>query len=117
MRLCVWWTKQRVKAARLGNAIAMMHDLRIVNARGHQEWNGHDRYDKAHPTLPVWRDSRPNHNTTRVHAYSLRSSKKAACGRQNTVLLAPGEGRELERHGAKTGGVAFASINRNILPI
>jgi hypothetical protein len=73
MRLCVWWTKQRVKAARLGNAVAMMHDLRILNARGHQEWNGHDRYDEAHPTLPVWRDSRPDHNTIRVHPYPLRS--------------------------------------------
>jgi hypothetical protein len=30
----------------------MLYDLRIVNARGHQEWNGHDRYDEAHSTLP-----------------------------------------------------------------
>jgi hypothetical protein len=30
----------------------MLYDLRIVNARGHQEWNGHDRYDEAHWTLP-----------------------------------------------------------------
>ena len=76
----------------------MMHDLRIVNARGHQEWNGQYRYDEAHPTLPHWRDSRPSHIITRVHAYSLRSLKKAECGPLST---GPRGSRELERRGAK----------------
>jgi hypothetical protein len=30
----------------------MMNDFRIVNARGHQKWNGHDCQDSSHPTLP-----------------------------------------------------------------
>jgi len=45
-------TVKRVKSAWLGSAVAMMHYLRIVNARGRQERHGHDHEDKAHPTLP-----------------------------------------------------------------
>ena len=45
-------TEKRVEATRLGNTVAMTHYRRIVNARGHQQWHGHDRYDKGHPTLP-----------------------------------------------------------------
>jgi hypothetical protein len=46
----------------------------------------------------------------------VHRKKPRVAGR--TQFFSPlGEGRELERHGAKTGGVAFASINRNILPI
>ena len=41
---------KRVKTSWFGNAMAMMHYLRIVNARGRQKWHGHDHKDKAHPT-------------------------------------------------------------------
>lgn len=52
-------TEKRVETARLGNTVAMTHYRRVVNTRGHQERNGHDPQDKAHLTLPLWRDSRP----------------------------------------------------------
>src|SRR5262245_65151752 len=42
MRLCVGWTVQRVKAARLGYAVAMMDHFRIVNARGSQPRHGNE---------------------------------------------------------------------------
>jgi hypothetical protein len=45
-------TVKGVKTAWLGNAMAMMHYLRIVNAGGRQKWHGHDHKDKAHATLP-----------------------------------------------------------------
>ncbi len=44
-------TVKRVKSAWRGNAVAMMHYLRIVNAGGRQKWHGQDHKDKAHPTL------------------------------------------------------------------
>ena len=63
-------TEKRVEAARLGNTVAMTHYRRIVNARGHQQWHGHDRYDKGHPTLPYVAWTRRSHSITRVQAYS-----------------------------------------------
>jgi hypothetical protein len=42
-RSCGCRTVKRVKGAWLGNTVAMMHDRRIVNAGGRQEWHGHDR--------------------------------------------------------------------------
>jgi len=35
-------TVKRVKAARLGDALPVFHDRRIVNAGGRQKWHGHD---------------------------------------------------------------------------
>ncbi len=51
-RCCGCRTIKRVKRAGLGNAAAMMHDLRIVDARGTQERHAHDHQDRPHPTLP-----------------------------------------------------------------
>ena len=48
-------TVKGVKTAWLGNAVAMMHYLRIVNSGGRQKWHGHDHKDEAHATLPIWR--------------------------------------------------------------
>jgi hypothetical protein len=36
-------TVKRVKAAWLGNTLAMLYYRRIVNAGGRQEWHGHNR--------------------------------------------------------------------------
>jgi len=44
-------TVKRVKAARLGDALPVLHDRRIVNAGGRQEWHGHDHDDRPHSTL------------------------------------------------------------------
>ena len=84
-----------------------MHDLRIVNARGHQEWNGHNRYDEAHPTLPVWRD----YALTTIPLAStliryVHRKKPRVAGR--TQFVSPRGDRELERHGAKTAGAFFS---------
>ena len=53
--LCGGGTIKGVKTAWLGNAVAMMHYLRIVNSGGRQKWHGHDHKDEAHATLPIWR--------------------------------------------------------------
>src|SRR6185312_1241774 len=53
--LCGGRTIKGVKTAWLGNAVAMMHYLRIVNSGGRQKWHGHDHKDEAHATLPIWR--------------------------------------------------------------
>ena len=48
-----------------------VYDLRIVNSGGGQPWRGHNREDERHPTLPLWRGTRPSDSTTRVQAYSM----------------------------------------------
>jgi hypothetical protein len=53
--LCGCRTVKCVKTAWLGNAVAMMHYLRIVNSGGTQKWHGHDHEDEGHQTLPDWR--------------------------------------------------------------
>jgi hypothetical protein len=42
-------TVKRVETACLGNAVAMLHYLRIVNSRGSQKADGEEH---GHPTLP-----------------------------------------------------------------
>ena len=39
---CASHTEERVKSPGLGHTAAVMHYRRIVNARGIQEWHGHD---------------------------------------------------------------------------
>ena len=60
---CRTRTVKRVKTARLSNTVAMMHDLRIVNAGGRQKWHCHDHEDKRHPTpLLAWNRSSHSRN-------------------------------------------------------
>ena len=40
----------------------MTHHRRIIDARGNQPRHGHDRQDKAHSALPLWR----GHSTARL---------------------------------------------------
>jgi hypothetical protein len=83
----------------------MMHDLRIVNARGRQEWNGHDHYDEAHPTLPHWRDSRPSYSITRTRANSRFHQIMLGCYsvstgvRASAVSMAEARKKQLARGG------------------
>jgi len=76
-------TVKRVKSAWHGNAMAMMHDRRIVNSGGRQKWHGHDHYDGPHSTLPHLAWQRLSNNTTRVRPYSMfpvkNSSRVASC--------------------------------------
>jgi hypothetical protein len=51
-RLCGCGTVKRIERPWLGDAVAVMHDLRIVDARGRQEWHRHDRYDRPHLIPP-----------------------------------------------------------------
>ena len=86
-------TEKRVEAARLGNTVAMTHYRRIVNACGHQQWHGHDRYDKGHPTLPyvAWYTPRPE--------YHPRASLLALPRKNARVLPAEHRPAELTRSG------------------
>src|SRR6476661_952444 len=61
-------TVKRVKAFWLGNAMAMMHYLRIVNAGGRQKWHGDDHKDKVPPDS-AWHT--PPRQYARVKAYSM----------------------------------------------
>jgi MYXO-CTERM domain-containing protein len=43
-------TEKCVKGSGLGDTTAMLHDRRIINARGIQEWHGHNHQDRSHST-------------------------------------------------------------------
>jgi hypothetical protein len=61
-------TVKRVKSAWLRSAVAMMHYLRIVNARGRQKRHGHDHEDRFSglAVVSVWRNQEVlvNYNLT-----------------------------------------------------
>jgi hypothetical protein len=76
---CGCRTVEGIKTAWLGNAVSMMHYLRIVNAGGRQKWHGHDHKDKAHATLPIWRGTRPA--TVHSRPGSFQASTENGLGR------------------------------------
>ena len=79
--LCGCRTVKGVKTAWLGNAVAMMHYLRIVKASGRQKRHGHDHKDKAHATHPIWRGARPA--TVRSHPGSIQQIETLRSGIQS----------------------------------